>query len=93
MILKEISATEIHYPDDRIREDMGDISALAQSFRDNEIIQTIAVVQIEPKAHEEGDPTEPYKYRLLAGGRRYFAAIEAGIEKIPARIFDANLSK
>ena len=93
MILKEISVTDIHYPDDRIREDMGDISALAQSFRDNEIIQTIAVVQIEPKADEEGDPADQYKYRLIAGGHRYFADIEAGIEKIPARIFEANLSK
>ncbi len=86
MILKEIKVIDIEVKE-RIREDMGDIDSLVQSFKDNGIIQTIAVLQLDAETNLEG-----YSYKLLAGARRYYAAVQAGFETVPARIFDDELS-
>ena len=79
MKLMEIDINLIEVKD-RIREEMGDIKSLAESFKTEGMIQPLAVLEV-------GD-----KYMLLAGGRRLTAAKEAGITSIPVRIYDDSLS-
>lgn len=67
---------------DRFREEYGDIDALILSMKKEGIIQPIAVKRL-------GDNS----YRLLAGGRRYKAATQAGIVEIPLRVYNKDLSE
>lgn len=66
---------------DRVREDLGDIKDLVLSFKNEGIIQPLAV-------KDEGKG----KYLLLAGGRRLTAANKAKISEVPVRIYDKTLS-
>lgn len=81
MELKVVKLSDVEI-ESRVRESMGDISSLVQSFKTEGMIQPIAI--------EEG---EGGKYRLLAGGRRCEAARRAGIEDIPARIYEAGMNE
>lgn len=67
--------------EERFREDLGEIDDLATSIKQRGIIQPMAVMK------REND------YLLLAGGRRYAACEKAGIEEIPARIYEEELSE
>lgn len=66
----------------RFREDYGDISDLANSMKQEGIIQPLAV---------KHDP-ENCGFILLAGGRRMKAAEKAGISEIPVRVYPADIS-
>lgn len=68
---------------DRYRKDYGDIAELAQSIRDNGIISAFAVK----------DVSNSRMFSLLAGGRRYKAAIEAGYTKVPCVIYAADIGE
>jgi len=74
-----INLTEITHGE-RYREDLGDISELAQSIKDRGIIQPLAVQK------RDSD------YLLLAGGRRFAACQKAEITSVPVRIYGENLS-
>ena len=67
---------------ERYRIDYGDLEELSASLKENGIIQSFAV-----KVHKGDKP-----YMLLAGGRRFKAALLAGIEQVPAVIYEENLS-
>lgn len=58
--------------EDRIRKDMGDIEALAESIRKSGLLHPIVVDE---------------EYRLLAGERRLRASIKAGLSEIEVRVF------
>lgn len=60
---------------DRAREDLGDIENLAKSIKDKGIIQPLVI---------------DTNYRLLAGGRRFQAAQEAGISIVPVTVRKAD---
>ncbi len=66
----------------RFREDLGDLSGLVESFKQEGVIQPLAV-----RDNEDGS------YKLLAGGRRYAAAVKASMETLPVRCFDKNISE
>lgn len=66
---------------ERFREDYGDISDLAQSMKEEGIIQPLAVKRIDENT-----------FQLLAGGRRMKAAERAGITQIPVRVYPNSLS-
>jgi len=66
---------------ERHREDYGDINDLAESMKQEGIIQPLAV-----KRNGE-------RFKLLAGGRRIKAAEKAGITEIPVRVYPENLSE
>lgn len=85
-MLREIPLHEILI-EGRIREDLGDIKDLAENFKQKGIIQPIAVMEL---ATEE---TNGHRYRLLAGGRRCAAALEAQIKSIPANIYPSTLTE
>ncbi len=78
-----INRDNIHFGE-RYREDYGDVSDLAADIRERGLIQPLAVM--EPM---EGDD----KYRLLAGGRRYQATEEAGLDQIPVNIYPNTISE
>lgn len=61
--------------DNRVREDFSNIMSLAESLRQYGQIQPIVVVEISEPNHQ---------YQLLAGERRYRAAILSGWTKIEA---------
>lgn len=56
-----------------VRQDFGDISSLAESITLHGILEPLIV-----ECQDDGS------YLLLAGGRRYHAALEAGIQTVPA---------
>ncbi len=66
---------------ERARKKYGDLEELVQSIRDKGVIQPLAVQATE----EEG------VYKLLAGGRRYSAAVLAHLTPLPAIVFPVDL--
>jgi site-specific DNA-methyltransferase (adenine-specific) len=84
-ILRTIPISEIESID-RSRTELGDLDELVNSFKKYGIIQSLAVA-----TKQDGDGGTPY--RLLAGGRRYAAAIQAGIELVPVKIYTEELSE
>ena len=67
----------------RFREDLGDLKGLIEDFKEKGVIQPIAVMR------QEGESRE---YKLIAGGRRMSAALQAGLQAIPCRIYPSHLS-
>lgn len=80
--LKVINISQITYGE-RFRDDYGDIDKLAASLKKEGIIQPLAV-----KACPGGE-----EYILIAGGRRYKACVQAGLQDIPVRIYPETLSE
>ena len=60
---------------ERFREDMGDLEALAADIKKWGIVQPLSINQ---------------NYELLAGGRRYHAAREAGFTEVPVIILETE---
>jgi DNA modification methylase len=71
----------------RVREDYGDIDGLGETFDMVGIINFIAVKRL-PAITEFGQ-----KYKLLAGGRRFFALLKKKIQTIPIRIYPEDTSE
>ena len=67
---------------DRFREEYRNIGELVESFKTEGIIQPLAV-----KACDDNT------FVLLAGGRRYKAAIEAKLTHIPVRVYPEQLNE
>lgn len=70
------------YEDERVRKEIGNVRELITSIRRDGLIQPLAVCDV---------PSGQGKYRLLAGGRRLKAIKEAGISKVPVRVY-SNLT-
>ncbi len=68
----------------RARKNYKDLQALANDFRKRGIIQPIAVKR-QPAGTEK-------PFLLLAGGRRFSAAVFAQIQTIPCRVYPESLS-
>lgn len=78
----EVAKIEAIYEEDRIRKDFGNIQELVHSIKKEGLIQPLAVAAM-------GDG----RYRLLAGGRRLRACREAGLELLPLRVYDEDLTE
>lgn len=70
---------------DRFREDLGNIDELAKDFQTNGQITPITVRQSSPDDKVDGF-TEPFM--LVAGGRRYMAAMRCGWSEIKAEALE-----
>lgn len=79
----EVALSDIEVGD-RFRKDYGNITELAMSIKKEGLIQPIAV-------KEQTDNGKPYL--LLAGGRRYAASVQAGLQVIPTLVFDRFLDE
>jgi DNA modification methylase len=67
---------------DRTRQEMGDLDGLEFSLKESGLIQPLAVRDL-------GDGI----YRLLAGERRYTVLERNGVEEVPVRIYNGDLSE
>lgn len=67
---------------ERFRKDYGDLSEMIQSFKEEGVIQPLAVM-------DKDNGT----YLLLAGGRRHAAATKSALETVPCRIYANGLSE
>jgi len=77
---------------ERGRKDYGNLNELVLSLKKNGLIQPLAVKALQDSSEEEGREAKR-TYLLLAGGRRYRAASEAGLESVPVRIYPNNINK
>lgn len=59
---------------DNVREELGDLGELAASIKAHGILQPIVV---------EPHPAKPGHFRIIAGHRRYEAALIAGLDMVP----------
>lgn len=80
----EIALTDIEVGE-RFRKDYGNITELAMSIKKEGLIQPVAV--------KEQDNGSEKPYLLLAGGRRYAASIQAGLQTIPTLVFDVFMDE
>ena len=72
---------------DRFRKEMGDIGELIESFKKHGVIAPLAVTT-QPCQSPSDKP-----YRLLAGGRRFIAAMKAGLDIIPVKVYTEQLTE
>ena len=63
----------------RIKFEQDSLTELADSIKANGILNPIVVRRVESD-----------KFEILAGERRYQAALQAGLKKVPVRIFSVN---
>jgi ParB/RepB/Spo0J family partition protein len=83
-VLKVIPFSEILFDEStRGRKDYGDIEELAQSIREQSLINPLTVYS----------PSLIPPYELLAGGRRYKALELLGVSLVPVRIYDKELTE
>jgi ParB family chromosome partitioning protein len=79
MRLLYLHPDQIEHDPEGIREELGDLSGLAETIRDRGILQPLGVVLLE-RDH----------YRVVYGGRRLGAARELGLDRVPCIILDAE---
>jgi len=72
------------------RAQMGDLADLVQSIREKGILEPILVRPVPTKTGTQGasrespsDAGTSFRYRIIAGERRYRAALEAGLYEVP----------
>jgi len=93
--LAEIALEDIDFGE-RLREDLGNLTAFANEISENGVITPVAVCDKEHLDEEELskrdnlDPSKPYL--LVAGERRSRASIKAGLNTIPAKIYTRAVS-
>ena len=61
------------------REDVGDLGGLAETIRDQGLLQPIGIV-----------PLGRERYRVVYGGRRVAAALQLGLDRIPCIVLDPD---
>lgn len=79
MHLLYLDPRQLESDPDGVREDLGDISGLAATIAEQGLLQPIGVVSIGGG-----------RYRVVYGNRRRAAAEQAGLEKIPCIVLDAD---
>jgi ParB family chromosome partitioning protein len=72
-----VHVDRVHPHPDNVREELGDLSEMAASIRAHGILQPLTV---------EPHPGKPGHYRIIAGHRRYHAALAAGRDMLPVSI-------
>jgi len=66
------------------RQDLGDLTALVSSIRDKGVLEPILVRALPREASDEDPGRGVERFTIIAGERRYRAALEAGLYEIPA---------
>lgn len=78
MSIEEIPIGKLQISEFNVRKDVGDISELAAAVKEQGVLQPLLV------RHEDS------KYGVIIGSRRYTAAKEAELTKVPAIVKDMN---
>jgi ParB family chromosome partitioning protein len=74
----------LHAHPDNPRKDVGDVTELAESIKQNGIFQNLTVVKGGKGAPREDD------YTVIIGHRRLTAATRAGLTKVPCMVVDMD---
>ncbi len=82
LLFIDLNIIELHPVISSWRISYEDIQDLAFDIKRNGVLEPVLV-----------RPLNNGKYQLLAGNRRYHAAKEAGLEKVPARVLDVDDTK
>ena len=85
-----IPVNKIWQHPDNPRKDLGDLSELTASIRENGIYQNLTVV---PAIGEITGKWDGESYRVIIGHRRLAAARAAGLEKVPCAVVDMSIQK
>jgi ParB family transcriptional regulator, chromosome partitioning protein len=72
-----VHVDRVHPHPGNIREDLGDLTEIAASVRAHGVLQPLTV---------EPYPGEPGHFRIIAGHRRYHAALLAGRDQLPVSV-------
>ena len=85
-----LSLNQIYSHPDNPRKDLGDLSEMTESVRKNGIMQNLTVIP----GHWDNDRNWIENgYTLVIGHRRYAAAKNAKLEKVPCRIIEGMTHK
>lgn len=76
-----VHVDRVHPHPDNVREQLGDLTETTASVRAHGILQPLTV---------EPDPGRPGHFRIIAGHRRYQAALNAGLDMVPVSIRQAR---
>src|SRR5262245_34724396 len=76
MSIEEIPLNKLKISEFNVRKDVGNVSELAEAIKEQGLLQPLLV------RHEDG------KYGIIIGSRRYTAAKEANLSKVPVIIKD-----
>src|SRR5918998_5359366 len=79
MQLLYVDPTRIERDPDGVREEAGDVTGLAETIREQGLLQPLGVV-----------PLGRERYRIVYGGRRLGAAVQLGLDLVPCIVLDAD---
>src|ERR671939_1160073 len=79
MQLLYLDPAQIERDGGAIREEEGDLAGLAETIRDQGLLQPLGVI-----------PLGRERYRVVYGGRRLAAALELGLERVPCILLDGE---
>lgn len=77
MQLLYLDPQQLELDPEGIREDAGDIGGLAETIREQGLLQPLGVL-----------PISRDRYRVVYGGRRQRAAVQLGLERVPCIVLD-----
>ncbi len=84
-MLQQISIAKLYPHPDNPRKDVGDVTELAESIKQNGIYQNLTVV-----AGGKGVPEGEEGYTVIIGHRRRAAALQAGLESLPCVVAEMS---
>lgn len=86
---QDLPVERLHPHPDNPRKEVGDISELAESIKENGIFQNLTVVR-GGKGVRQKDLDAGCNYTVIIGHRRLAAAKSAGLKKVPCMIVDMD---
>ena len=78
-MIKEISIENLYKHPHNPRKDLGDLTELADSIKENGVLQNLTVVQMDEE-----------NYRIIIGHRRAAAAKKAGLTHLPCAVVEMD---
>ena len=86
--IQMIDINKIHNHPDNPRKDVGDVSELAESIKQQGIMQNLTVVPFVSKFNPNFNGVG--HYTVIIGHRRLAAAIQAGLTEVPCAVVDMS---
>lgn len=86
--IRMIDIDKIHQHPDNPRKDVGDVSELAESIKQQGIMQNLTVVPFVSKFNPDFNGAG--HYTVIIGHRRLAAAIQAGLKQVPCAVVEMS---
>ena len=91
--IQQLPVTRLLPHPDNPRKDLGDLSELTESVRENGILQNLTVVPAILVEHITVPDAEQQYYVVIIGHRRHAAATAAGLETVPCVVTNMDRKK